>query len=239
MSKASSSCFTLTLIITALFGLSVGAQGSSIGYITPPGSTVVGHAVDASARFTTGSGTIMVTLDNREVNPLDVTQNLSDLSFTVGNGTVTGASEGSGSATAITINGSRMITMITPLTTPGAVGWVLSEPTSTELKLNVLSGTGHKGPANTIIGPPNVSNVYSVANGSIKGNGAHNPFISETATWVIDAPNVSSGTTITSATFSFSTAAGRDVVGVPEPSSMLLLGSGILIFVQGFRCKLM
>jgi hypothetical protein len=181
----------------------------------------------------------MVTLDNREVNPLDVTQNLSDLFFTVGNGTVTNATFGSGSATAIMINGSGTITPTTPLTTAGAIGWALSEPTSTKVLLNVLSGTGHAGPTHTIIGPPNVSNVYSVANGSIAGNGAHNPFISETATWVINAPNVSSGTTITSATFSFSTAAGMNVVGVPEPSSMLLLGSGVLMFVQGFRRKLM
>jgi len=184
----------------------------------------------------------MVTLSNLEANPHDEAQALSDLFFTVGNGsTVTGASFGSGSAAAISIDGTGHITMTTPLTTAGQVGWVLSDPNSTEVLLNVLSGMGHAGPAHTMIGPPDSSGVYSDANHSIAGNGPHNPFISETATWVIDAPNVSSDTTITSAIFSFGTTVGQNVAGavIPEPSSMLLLGSGLLVFTQVLRRKLL
>jgi hypothetical protein len=241
MPKASSSCFTLTLIITALFGLSVGAHASSIEYITPPGTTTPGGPVDASAKFTTGTGMITVTLTNLQGNTHDAGQNLSDLFFTVSNGSVIGATETGGSATAITIGAGGVITMTTPLSTPSAIAWVLSAPTSTELKLDVLLGPGHGGPAKTIIGPPNpTGNPYSNANGSIAGSSSHNPFLEDVATWVIAAP-VTSDTTITSTTFSFGTTAGVDRAGtvIPEPSSMLLLSSGVLILVQGFRRKLM
>jgi len=46
-----------------------------------------GGDVDASVTFTTGTGTIMVTLNNLEPNPADEAELLSDLFFTVGNGT--------------------------------------------------------------------------------------------------------------------------------------------------------
>jgi hypothetical protein len=67
------------------------AQSSIIGFVTPTGSMTGGQPVEASAVFTTGAGTITVTLTNLDTNPRSVVQNLSDLEFTLSNGTATGA----------------------------------------------------------------------------------------------------------------------------------------------------
>jgi hypothetical protein len=80
-------------------------------------------------------------------------------------------------------------------------------------------------PTHTIIGPPGGGNTYSDANNSITGNGAHNPFLNQSATFTITGTGLTADTTITGATFSFGTAPGNDVVGVvsvPEPSSLVL-----------------
>jgi hypothetical protein len=121
------------------------------------------------------------------------------------------------------------------LTTPGAVGWIYSGA-ATSGSLDVLAAGG-AGPAHLIIGPPGTGGTYSNANGSIAGNGPHNPFLNQTATFTLTAPNISASSTITSATFSFGTTSGVNVIGqsvVPEPSS-LVLGFAALGFVGALR----
>jgi hypothetical protein len=217
------------------------AQADVITFVTPPGSKIpIIGPVDASATFTTGTGTITVTLTNLEANPKDVGQDLSDLFFTVANGNVNSASYAPGPvdfAQLVTVAGDGTPTLGSTLDTASSIGWVLSKVSSTELHLDVLSGTGHAGPAHTIIGPPNSSGIYSNANSSIAGNKPHNPFINQTATWVIDAPNVSADTTIKSATFSFGTTAGINVRGTatPEPSFYGVLALGLAGLLMGVR----
>lgn len=223
----------------------LGAQASSITYKTPGGSKdTAGEPVNAAVTFTTGPGFVMIELSNLQPNPKSDGQSLSDLLFNMSNGTVAGASFGASSAAAITINSGGITTAPTALTTAADIGWVLSEPTPTEFVFDVLSGPGHAGPAHTIIGPPGSGGVYSNANGSIAGSGSHNPFISEVATWTISDPNISSGTKIIAETFSFGTLdMGDTTTGIPavpttEPSSMLLMGSGLLVFGEVLRRKL-
>lgn len=85
-------------------------------------------------------------------------------------------------------------------------------------------------------GWPGGGGTYSAANSSIAGNGPHNPFINQTATFHIGVAGVDSSTTITSATFSFGTTAGSNVPGtVPEPSSLLSLAAmlgGIVLVLR-------
>jgi hypothetical protein len=78
--------------------------------------------------------------------------------------------------------------------------------------LDVLQGPGHAGPAHLIIGPPDGGNLYSAANGTIAGNGAHNPFLNQSATFTIIGPGIDDGTTVTAATFSFSTTEGTSLI---------------------------
>jgi hypothetical protein len=202
-------------------------HAGSVTYVTPAGSTAGGQPVDAEAVFTTGNGFITIALMNLEANPTSVVQNLSDLSFTVGQGTLDASTETGATSREVTVNSNGTFTLGSVLTTPSAVGWIYSGA-STSGSLDVLAAGG-AGPAHLIIGPPGAGGTYSNANGSIAGNKPHNPFLDQTAMFTITAPNVSAGSTITSATFSFGTTSGVTVVGqaVPEPSSLVLGLAGL------------
>ena len=75
-------------------------------------------------------------------------------------------------------------------------------------------------PADTIIGPPGPDGTYSKANGSIAGNGPHNPFLSS-LTWSFELIPVPGDTgPITGVNFSF---LGNDqVAGIdpPDPTAV-------------------
>jgi hypothetical protein len=109
--------------------------------------------------------------------------------------------------------------------------------TATVATLDVL-GAGGAGPTHLIIGPPDGGNLYSAANGSIAGNGPHNPFLNQSASFTITGSGFTAATTIASVTFSFGT---TDLVNtapgvfVPEPSSLVLSMFGVgLIGSLGF-----
>jgi hypothetical protein len=213
----------------ALAWLAVGsgivpAHAGSIEYFTPSGSTTGGQPVDASASFTTSTGILSITLTNLEANPTSVVQALSDLQFTLGNGgSLTGASLFTSVGQEITVNSNGTFTLGSAV----ATGWV---PTlgGTSGALDVL-GAGGAGPKHLIIGPPGAANTYSNANGSIAGNAPHNPFLNDFATFTIIGTGITADTTITSATFSFGTTEGANLVpgvAVPEPGSLALCAMG-------------
>jgi hypothetical protein len=205
-------------------GLALPASAATDTFITPTGASTGDGAVDASAMFVTGPGTITVTLNDLLANPTSVGQLISDLDFTLSNGAMTGTLSSS-SATLISIDKSGAST----IGTTGATGWVLNNGVSGGLELNALGAPTT--PSQLIIGP----GPYTAANGSIAGNGPHNPFLDGTAMFTIDVAGVTAATTVTGAVFSFGTEAGSDVTGtpggstsVPEPATLSLLGLGLM-----------
>ena len=216
--------FAALCSVCLLASLPLAAHAGTFTFVTPVGATTSGP-VNASATITTGAGTVNVTLTDLLANPTDVAQLISDFDVFLSNG-ATSASGLTSSGTEITINGNGTTTAGTTHSTTWHLGSVANG-----IEVTALGGGQ---PTDLIIGPPGTGGVYSNANGSIAGNGPHNPFENQTASFNLAVSGVTTATTVTGFTFSFGTTAGIDVVGVPsapgvpEPSSLMLLGTGIV-----------
>jgi hypothetical protein len=228
------------LITLALLAFAPGAASANFQTFDTivTGVDSAGDAVKAEATFTTGDGTITITLQNLIVNQTDVGQNVSDLLFNV-SGSPTNAMITSSSALTRTVANDGTGSY-TDSATASSTGWVLGSTAGSPIHLNGLAATYT--PTHTLIGLPDpVTNTYSNANSSITGtlhSDSHQPFIRNTATFTLSVTGVTADTTISGVQFSFGTTAGDDVgstgggvitnVTTPAPSSALLLGIGSL-----------
>jgi len=216
MCRALSACAAIVLVLG-----SAGVRAESITF-----TGLSGGQVGAEADFTTGAGTISVTLKNLLADPSGVAQCLSALTFQTSDapGGPLGLSSSAGTLYSVAKNG----TYTSSALLADQAGWVLSNPSGSILSLNVLVGTGHAGPAHTIIGGPGSGGTYAGANNSIKGNNSHNPFIALSQSWQITAPGITADTHISNVVFQFGTANGQNQVpSVPAPSSLVgLAGMG-------------
>ena len=226
----------LIVALIALISLAFGfASAYALSFSTPDGAVESsGLPVDAQVTFTLGEGTISLTLQNLQANTRSVAQNISDLFFSV--------SGASGAFTNYTSNADLFINVKSNGTTSdvasGSTGWKLFQSDSVNFHLDDLAA-GAAGPRNTIIGPADGLGIYSNANDSVAGNGPHNPFISQTATFSFFVPGVTANSVISNLLFSFGTTPGNDVdppTNVPEPVSLLFLGAGLL-GLAGLRKK--
>ena len=197
-------------------------------FSTPAGATAGGQPVNVTATFVTGFPFVQVTIINNQANPTNIIQAVSDLSFHLSSGT-------SGSLQ-LSAGGERNIAADGTFTNGSVVdtGWALSNVGST-FHLNVL-GTAI-GPAHLLIGPPDNSNLYSHANGSIAGNGPHNPFLAENATFFITDRGITADTQVSNVVFSFGTEAGRNVPAIPDSGATVALLGLALMGLAAARAK--
>ena len=230
----------LIAIFLLLGATCVGLARADQIFTTPAGSTAgsPSESVSASADFSLTGTALTIKLSNTLAGISDAGQLLTDLFFTTGTGGLTLTSQ-TGDLVMVDEDKTTKVQTVTDLGM-SSPGWsfapaVIGGVSGFELCVVCQGGPSHSTAQGGILGPASGDGLYDNANGSIEGNPGHNPFVNGTATFLIGG--VAPGSTVGNVIFSFSTTAGANVDGVPstavvpEPSSVLLLGVGLLALV--------
>lgn len=197
-----------------LVAAAVVAHASPINYV----GTVGGQSVSISVDPSFGSNSVSFTLLNLQINPTSVIQGLSGIDFTLSGGLTGSLFLAAGQLVDIAGDGSVTLN-------PGAPDWYQAGPGF------YTTALGSSGPDGVLLGAPGIGG-YTNANGSIAGNGPHNPFVMQALTLGYNVTGATDQTSLQSLTLYFGTgptAVSVDIPhdqAVPEPASALLCGAG-------------
>jgi len=223
--------FPVLAIVLLASGLTANADPISV--CTGPGCSTT----NVTGTIVAGNGTVTITLNNNLTNAqvVSVIQNVSGVYFQASGyngGAVSLSASNSTQSTNIDGSGNAVLA--------GAVnptGWAAGHSGSTLTVCTVCAfGVGPSvGPEQTIIGGTG-SGAYANANGSIAANDPHNPFLVGTVTFTVVTPGVTVNSTFSNVVIQFgTTATPPTTTSVPEPASMVLLGTGLAGAVAGIR----
>jgi hypothetical protein len=208
--------------------LPLSAHALTQNFFTDPSVT----NVSGSASFTTGTDTISLTLTNTLADLQSLAQTLSDISFSVTNGGAVTTSSVTTTANLIGLtDGSTSATHTSGTTNP----WTLSGSGGNYL----FTGLNGQDQTRSLI----LGNITNEATYCVPkcpdglGNSNFNPFIDETATFILGISGVTAASSISNVVFSFGTAP-ETFVGVPIPAAVWLFGSGLIGLIGIARRRL-
>ena len=225
----------LPAIALLVLGLTASAARADQVFVANTNIAGTGHVNGQVTFQQSGSNLLQITLQNLQ-STSNVGQAISGVQFQIvdAQGNVLNLT---GSITAqnnaliqVGSNGS-----VTSLGT-SATGWGLTNTRSTF----TLTGLGFRGNGTN---PPDelIVGTLNSANGSIAGNGPHNPFIDQSGTFSVTfSSNLPVGFQIRNVVLLFGT--GPSSVpgvptGIPEPATMFLLGTGLVGVATRLRRK--
>jgi len=199
------------------------AQADQV-FTTPVGATnpLTGQPVSATADFSLSGNTLTLTLTNNTPNLVSAGQLLTGLTFTLSDGSGVALNSQTGNLVNVLTGG--IVSNVGGTT--DALGWGFGSTGGNTFELCMICSNGVTSsvtPTEGLLGTISADGNFDSANPSIT-NGSHDPLVLGSGTYTFTVP---SNVTISDVSFAFGTQVGGNV-SAPEPSSVLLLGLGLV-----------